>query len=163
MCQRWRSVWLQIPGMCPLILSMIPVLFQSKKWIGNYWHLQAMEKDRHLRFCYRFSSPKENQCWMFIGRTDSEAETPILCPRDVISQLIRKKPWCWGILRAGGEGGNRVWSGWMASVTQCTWAWANSGRDSRTGKRGVLGHRLRHKQQLDSNNNNNKLLILSSF
>jgi len=28
-------------------------------------------------------STKENQSWMFIGRTDAEAETPILWPPDV--------------------------------------------------------------------------------
>ena len=31
-------------------------------------------------------------------------------------------------LRARGERGNRGWDGWMASLTQCTWVWANSGR-----------------------------------
>ena len=34
--------------------------------------------------------PKGDQSWMFIGRTDAEAETPILWPPDVKSQLIRK-------------------------------------------------------------------------
>ena len=34
--------------------------------------------------------------------------------------------------------GNRGWDGWMASVTQWTWVWANSGRQWRTGKPGVL-------------------------
>ena len=51
-----------------------------------------------------------------------------------------EKPWCWERLRAGGEGGNRGWDGWMASLTQRTWiwVWANSGREWRTGKPGVL-------------------------
>ena len=39
-----------------------------------------------------------------------------------------KRPWCWEGLRAGGEGGNREWDGWMASLTQWTWVWANSRR-----------------------------------
>ena len=34
--------------------------------------------------------PKGDQSWVFIGRTDAEAETPILWPPDVKSQLIRK-------------------------------------------------------------------------
>ena len=38
-----------------------------------------------------------------------------------------KRPWCWEILRAGGEEGNRGWGGWMSSPTQWTWVWANSG------------------------------------
>ena len=36
--------------------------------------------------------PKGNQYWIFIGRTDVEAETPILWPPDVTSWLIRKDP-----------------------------------------------------------------------
>ena len=39
-----------------------------------------------------------------------------------------KKLWCWERLRARGEGGDRGWDGWMASLTQWTWVWANSGR-----------------------------------
>ena len=37
-------------------------------------------------------NPKGDQAWVFIGRTDVEAETPILWPPDVKSQLIRKGP-----------------------------------------------------------------------
>ena len=32
-----------------------------------------------------------------------------------------KRPWCWERLRAGGEGDDREWGGWMASLTQWTW------------------------------------------
>ena len=57
-------------------------------------------------------------------------------------------PWCWGRLRAGGEGGDRGWDGWMASLTQWTWVWENSERWWRTGKPGVLqtmrSQRVRH-------------------
>ena len=35
-------------------------------------------------------NPKRNQPWILIGRTDSEAEAPILWPPDAKSQLIRK-------------------------------------------------------------------------
>ena len=38
-----------------------------------------------------------------------------------------KSPWCWERLRAGGEGDDRGWDGWMASPTQWTWVWVNSG------------------------------------
>ena len=34
-----------------------------------------------------------------------------------------KRPWCWERLKAGGEGDNRRWDGWMASSTQRTWVW----------------------------------------
>ena len=38
-----------------------------------------------------------------------------------------KRPWCWERLKAGGEGDDRGWDGWMASLTQWTWIWVNSG------------------------------------
>ena len=34
-----------------------------------------------------------------------------------------KRPWCWERLRAGGEGDDRGWDGWMASLTQWKWVW----------------------------------------
>ena len=38
------------------------------------------------------------------------------------------KDWFWERLRAGREGGERGWDGWMAPRTQRAWVWANSGR-----------------------------------
>ena len=38
-----------------------------------------------------------------------------------------KRPWCWERLKAGGEGDDRGWDGWMASLTQWAWVWVNSG------------------------------------
>ena len=39
-----------------------------------------------------------------------------------------KRPWCWERLKAGGEGDNRGWDGWMVSPTRWTWVWASSKR-----------------------------------
>ena len=59
-----------------------------------------------------------------------------------------KRLWCWERLKAGGEGGDRGWEGWMVSPTQWEGVWANSGRWRRTGKPGVLQsiglQRVRH-------------------
>ena len=49
-----------------------------------------------------------------------------------------KRSWCWKRLKAGGEGDDRGWDGWMASPTQRTWVWASSRRWWRTEKPGVL-------------------------
>ena len=49
-----------------------------------------------------------------------------------------KRPWCWERLKAGGEGDDRGWDGWMASPTQWTWVWVASGSWWWTGKPGVL-------------------------
>ena len=49
-----------------------------------------------------------------------------------------KRPWCWERLKAGGEGNNRGWDGWMASPTRWTWVWVSSGSLWWTGRPGVL-------------------------
>ena len=77
------------------------------------------------------------QSCIFTGRTDAEAETPILWPPYVKNWLIGKNQ-RWKRLKAGGEGDDRGWDGWMASSTQWTWVWASSGYWWRTGKPGVL-------------------------
>ena len=82
--------------------------------------------------------PKGDQSWVFIGRTVVKAETPIICPPHVRSWLILKRPWCWERLRAGGEGDDRGWDGWMALPTQWTWVWVSSGSWWWTGRPGVL-------------------------
>ena len=59
-----------------------------------------------------------------------------------------KGPWCWERLRAGGEGKDRGWDGWMISPTQWTWVWVNSGSWWWTGRPGMLrfmgSQRVRH-------------------
>ena len=72
-------------------------------------------------------NPKGNQPWIFIGRTNAEAEGPIVWPPDVKSQLIGKDLDAGKGQRAGGEGSNRGWDGWMASPTHSIWGWTNSG------------------------------------
>ena len=37
-----------------------------------------------------------------------------------------KRPWCWERLKAGGEGVDRGWDGWMVSLTRWTWVWVSS-------------------------------------
>ena len=49
-----------------------------------------------------------------------------------------KRLWCWEGLGAGGEGDDRGWDGWMASLTLWTWVWVNSWRWWWTGRPGVL-------------------------
>ena len=49
-----------------------------------------------------------------------------------------KRLWCWEGLGAGGEGDDRGWDGWMASLTQWTWVWVKSGSWWWTRRPGVL-------------------------
>ena len=90
---------------------------------------------------------KGDQSWVFIGRTEVEAETPILWPLDVKTWLIGKDPDAGKDLRAG-EGDDREWDVWMASLTQRTWVGVDSGSWWWTGRPGVLWflglQRVRH-------------------
>ena len=92
--------------------------------------------------------PKRDQSWVFIGRTDAEAETPALWPPHAKSWLFGKDSDAgrdWG---AGGEGNDRGWDGWMASPTWWTCVWVNSGSWWWTGRLGMLWlmglQRVRH-------------------
>ena len=81
--------------------------------------------------------PKENQSWIFIGRTDTEAETNTLATW--CKELTHwERPWGWKLLKAGGEGKDRGWDGWMAPPTQWTWVWVSSRNWWWTGKPGML-------------------------
>ena len=92
--------------------------------------------------------PKGDQSWIFIGRADVEAETPILLATWCEELTHLKRPWCWEGLRAGGEGDSRGWDGWMASLTWWAWVWVDSGSWWWTGRPGMLrfirSQRVRH-------------------
>ena len=81
--------------------------------------------------------PKGDQFWVFIGRTDLKLKL------QYIGHLIRRadsleKTLMLGKLKAGGEGDDRGWDGWVASLTQWAWVWVNSGSQWWTGRPGVL-------------------------
>ena len=82
--------------------------------------------------------PKGHQSWVFIGRTDVEAETPIFWPPDVKNWLIWKDPDVGKDWRQQENGTTEDENGWMASPTQWTWVWVNSGSWWWTGRPGVL-------------------------
>ena len=71
--------------------------------------------------------PKGDQSYLFIGRTDVESENSNTLATWCRELTHLKRPWCWERLRAGGEGDDRGWDGWMASPTQWTWVWVDSG------------------------------------
>ena len=74
-----------------------------------------------------------------------------------------KRPWCWERLRAGGEGDDRGWDGWTASLTPWTWVWVNSRSWWWTGRPGVLqfmgSQRVGHDWAVELNNREIELLI----
>ena len=112
----------------------------KESWLQKNWCFWTVVLEKTLKSpldCKEIQPvhPKD-QYWVFIGWTDVEAETPLLWPPDAKSHL--KGPWCWERLKAGGEGDNRGWDGWMASLTQWTWVWVNFRSWWWTGRPGVL-------------------------
>ena len=97
--------------------------------------------------------PKGNQFWMFIGRTDVEAETQITLATWCEELTNFKRPWCLERLKARGEEFDRGWNVWMASLSQWTWVWVISGSWWWTGRPGVLqsrgSQRVRHTEGLN--------------
>jgi len=116
-------------------------LDHRESWVPKNWCFWTVVLEKTLESpldCKEIKrvNPKRNQSWMFIGRTDVEAEAPILWPPDVKNWLIRKDPDVGKDWRQ--EEDSRGWDGWMASPTQWTWVWASSRSWRQTGKAGVL-------------------------
>ena len=81
--------------------------------------------------------PKGDQSWVFIGGTDVEGATLNTLATRCGELTHLKISWCWERLRAG-EGDDRGWDGWMASPTQWTWIWVDSGSWWWTGRPSML-------------------------
>ena len=118
-------------------------LYYEESWASKNWCAWTVVLEKTLESpldCKEIQPvhPKGDQFWVFIERTDAEAETPIFWPPHVKSWLIGKKPWCWEGLGAGEERDDRGWDGWMASPPQSTWVWVNSGSWWWTERPGVL-------------------------
>ena len=78
-----------------------------------------------------------DQPWDFFGRNDAKLKLSTLATS--WEELTHwKRLWCWEGLGAGGEGYDRGWDGWMASLTPWTWVWVNSRSWWWTGRPGVL-------------------------
>ena len=110
-------------------------LDNKEGWEPNNWCFWTMVLEKTLESpldCKGIQpvNPKGNQSWMFIERTDAEAETPILWPLDVKNWFIRKDP-------DDGKDWRQKEKGMVEDEMDC-WIWANCGRWWRTGKPGVL-------------------------
>ena len=70
-------------------------------------------------------NPKGNQSWIIHWKDWSwSSNTLATCCKELTHW---KRAWCWERLKVWGEGDDRGWDGWMASPTQWTWVWVNSG------------------------------------
>ena len=113
-------------------------LDHKEGWAQKNWCFWTVVLEKTLESGLNWKEIKpvnpKRKYWIFIGKTDAEAEAPILWPPDVKKLIHWKRPWCWDILKAGGEGDDRGQDGWMASLTRWTWVWASSGSWWWTGK-----------------------------
>ena len=78
-----------------------------------------------------------------------------------------KRPWCWERLRAGEEGVDRELDGWITSLTQWTWVWANTRRQWRKVQSGVLqsvgSQRVWHNWATEQQQNTGEAAIAMGF
>ena len=82
---------------------------KAEQWSIDNFLTVVLEKTLESPLNSNEINPKGNQFWIFIGRTDVEAEAPILWPPDAKSWLIGKNP------DAGKNLGQEVMGRWMLS------------------------------------------------
>ena len=114
-----------------------------ESWVPKKWCFWSVVLEKTLESSLGSKEikpvhPRGNHYLIFTGRTDDEAETPVLWTTWCKELTHLKRSWCWERLKAGGEGDERGWDHWTASPTGWTWVWASSGSWWRTGKPGVL-------------------------
>ena len=93
----------------------------KQSWVLKNWCFWTVVLEKTLEShldCKEIQpvNPKEDQSWVFIGRTDVEAETPILWSPDAKNRPIRKGPDAGKDWRQE-EKGTTLWDGWIASLT----------------------------------------------
>ena len=125
----------------------------KESWAPKNWYFWTVVLEKTLespldRKEIQPAHSKGNQSWIFFRITDVEAETPILRPPDVKNWVIWKDPDAGKDWRWGREGDDRGGDGWMASLTEWTWVWVNSGSWWWSERSGVLqsmgSQRIRH-------------------
>ena len=72
-------------------------LHHKEGWVLKNWCFWILVLEKTLEsplYCKKIKpvNPKGNKSWLFIGRSDAEAEAPVLWPPDMTSWLIGKDP-----------------------------------------------------------------------
>ena len=106
-------------------------LDRKEGWVSKNWCFQIVMQEKAVKSPLDSKeikpvNPKENQPWIFIGRSNAKAEARILWPPVAKSWLTGKDSDAGKDWRQKGEGGSRGWDGCIVSVTQWTWIWTNS-------------------------------------
>ena len=115
----------------------------KESWVLKNWCFWTVVLEKTLKSpldCKEIQPvhPKGNQSWIFIGRTDAEAETPIFWSTVAKNWLIGKDPDAGKDWRREEKGMTEDEMVGMESPTQWTWVWVNSGSWWWTERPGVL-------------------------
>ena len=134
-----KSRDITLPTKVHLVKAM--VFFSGHVWM---WELDCEEGWALKNWCF------EPWCWRrllrvpWTARRSNQSILKEISPEYSLEGLMLKlklqyfghlmwrtdsleNTWCWERLKAGGEGDDRRWDGWMASLTRWTWVWVNSG------------------------------------
>ena len=131
----------------------------KESWALRNWYFWILVLEKTLESpldCKEIQPvhPKGNQSWFHIHWKDwcwSSNTLATWCEEPT----PWKRPLYWERLKAGREGDNRGWDGWIASLTLWTWVWANSRSWWWTGRPGMLqstgSQRIRHDWLIELN------------
>ena len=99
--------------------------------VGEYWQSLGLQGDQTIKSKRKSVLNIRWKDWYWSWNSNTLATW--------CEELIYlKRPWCWERLKAGGEGADRGWDGWTASLTRWTGVWASSGSWWWTGRPGML-------------------------
>ena len=144
-----KSRDIALPTKVPLVKAMVflVVMYGCESWTRKKPECQRI--DAFELWCWRrlLRVP-------WTARRSNQSILKEICPEYSLERLMLnlklqsfgqlmwrahwKRPCCWERLKAGGEGDNRGWGGWMALLSQWTWVWVNSWNWWWTGRPGVL-------------------------
>ena len=135
----FKSRDITLPTKVPLVKAMVfpVVMYGCESWTvkkAEHWRIDAFEL-----WCWRrllrvpWTARRSNQSILKEIRPGISLEGRMLkswnssTVATSCEELTHwKRLWCWEGLGAGGEGDDRGWDGWMASLTRWTWVWVNS-------------------------------------
>ena len=110
-----------------------------ESWTPKNWCFRTVVLEKALESHLGYKEiqsvhPKGNQSWIFICCWSWNSNTLTIWCEELTHW---KRPWCWERLKVGGEGDDREWDGWKASLTRWTWVWVNYGNWWWTERPGV--------------------------
>ena len=145
-----KSRDITLPAKVRLVKAMVlpVVMYGCESWIikkAKHWRINAFELWCWRRLLRVPRTARRSNHWI-LNEINNEYSLEGLMLRLKLQSLATwckelthwKRLWCWEILKAGGEGDDRKWDGWMASLTRRTWVWESSGSWWWAGKPGLL-------------------------